>query len=685
MADPKNFPGDYITEGKVVGTAGKPDLDTDDMILVTDEAGNNWALPASFLLQYKLDSQAASAAASGFADVAAAQAAAASGSAGAANDLRRELSVVQLIGPASVIDGPLTAGSATYTFAKPIAVTGKGLRLKYFGKGTGTGYVQIVSRSGTTNTVVSEIAFAITPGAHTVDFPTLEYTAGQFCGYNAGKDLIALADEGGAGFGGYWSGAGHVAPGSSYVDASAGNLDFRMSFELSELAVTDDVVAAIQAQLGKRTDEPLRVGLPVATAPVTGSGLGVDTYVFSTPATATMLLASVSGFSLVAGTYAMRRFTKAGTSFTRVGEDVILTVPTTGVFSVDDVPKLALNAGEYFGIKKLTGSFSLTADSTTPTPYYRGNEAGTSFTAAGTLNTLRFNFGASFVPDTVEGRLALVEAKTAEEPEPAPTVNLLPHATEVFHLVWMLGESHMAGRATTYSSQIPVGRGYCFRRATASIAHLVDPTGNDPQSSGGRGSYGPPIGQTMLDETHGAVGAMIVNSGYGGSRVSQWIDTGAAWVQAKADIDAALPAIKAAKIPIAGVTIAIHIGNNDAAVGTTKALYKTRLTQMINDSRAYLNAGANVPVLLISTSQQANGDYASFITEYQAAQTELTRELANVFIASTVPKYIAERGWYLEAGTAGLHYIQPANDAIGAGIAVAALAFGTGRYPVALD
>lgn len=595
-------------------------------------------------------------------------------------DLRTSLSVRQTIGLSIALVGGNTSGNGTYTFAASIVRSGKGVKVTYFGMAAGTAYLHIANRAGITNTIEREYPFLVQPGEHTVNFPSVAFAPGQYVGYRSPAGLLtALAGSAGNGFDGYWSTSGPVPAGSSYDDASIANADFQMRIELSSLAVTADGVRSIQKQVGDVVPTPQQIGFPSSAALVTGTNVGTSTYVFASPVTEESTLQALEGFSLVPGTYALRRYLRAGTAMTRAGIDVIATITTeNGPFALTEVPELILGAGEYLGIKPITGRFAVNATTDVATPYWAGSADGTSFVGGTPNSSVTLNIRAKLLPRNLTNRVDKLEKRGGGN-----ALSPLTHATEALIAVWSMGESHIAGRGTGFASAIPAGRGYAYRRATTSLALLADPTGNDATATTGtgRGSYGPAIGQTMLDATHGAVGAVIVNSAEGGTRLSEWIDAGPMWSQAKADWNAAMAAAKARKVPVSGVCIVINIGSNDAAVGTSKALYKTRYTNLINAARAYVNAGPNVPVLLVMTNPQRDGNYAVTIAEYQAAIAELSRELAYVFVASSATKYAVERNWFQD----NVHLAQTANDAIGGSIGALAVAFGMGHYPALLD
>lgn len=596
--------------------------------------------------------------------------------------IRVDLAHVEVIGAATVSDKSSSTGAGTVTAGMAITKAGKGLSVEYYGKGTGTAYIQIVSRvaSTSTNTIESEAAISVTPGLHTVELPDLEFEVGDRVGFRSAGGLIAQQAGAGAGFGGVWISASQITAGNSYVDASRSNVDYAIRFELYSETVTgprfDDVNIRVGGDDAQNSYHFLP---PFAGDPGIGSAISGNTFVSALePTDYDRILTRIHGRIRTAGDLALRNYAVAGTAMTRVGADVIATFPSTGYVDTDtdpiELPYFILRAGETVGQKAVTASlYDFIADGNFPTPYFSTAASGASFTA-GTVNNINMlGLGLEFAPLSLSKRVADLEGNSAAA----------FHPTTAFHVIWMLGESHVAGRATSFESAVPVGRGYCYRRATTSIGHLVDPTGNDSTavSGSGRGSWGPPLGQEMLDASHGAVGAMVINSGFGGSVIgTNWGSSGNAWTQAKTDWDTAIAAIKTAKIPIAGVTIVIGIGSNDAAAATAKATFKTGLNDLITRAKAYANAG-DVPVAIVQTGPWIDSGSNAGVPVIQQAQAEIVRETAGVYMATSAPKFAIDYGWMQDDP----HFNQTGNDAIGPAIAEVALARGAGCYPAGLE
>jgi hypothetical protein len=609
-------------------------------------------------------------------DEAATSASSAAASADFAAVVRTDYSHLESIGAADVDDRTGSVSVGTVTFGTAISRSGKGIRVTYFGKGTGTAYIQIASRSGTTTTIIDEVAIDVTPGLHTILLPNLEFAQGDHVGFRSTGGLIAQQAGAGVGFGGVWTTNSQISAGNTYTDATLSNVDYAIRFELLSEGVTAELVGDMNARLGSDDPPVTVVGLPDFAPLGSATAIGSATYVLDQAAPYDMKLTRIREEVRTAGPMALRRYTRSGSDFTRVGSDVNMVFGTTGSIDTTDVPDLIVKKGEYIGIKAVSPmQFDFVANGNYPTPYYSGNSAGTSFTAGAIVNVNQLNASLEFEPVSITDRVGALEESSGAA--------ALSHPTDAVHIVWLLGESHVAGRATSFESNVPVGRGFRFRRADGSIAHLVDPTGNDASatSGSGNGSWGPSIGQAMLDASHGAVGALIVNSGEGGTQVFHWYSSGASWTQAKADWDAAIAAIKAAKIPVAGVTIAIGLGSNDAGDGTAKATFKAGMIDLAERARAYVQAGDHVPVAIVQTGPFADGSFASGVLDCQQAQAEIVREEPDIFMATSAPKFALEKGWFLD----NVHFIQTGNDAIGPGVAAVALAHGAGLYPAGLE
>lgn len=603
------------------------------------------------------------------------------------------IAVQEIIGDTADPLGDLdtTAVLATYTFARPITKSGRGIAFYCYSRlSGGEVFVQLVSRDGTTNTVDWEGSFTLTAGENAVVFPDVDYVAGQHVGLYTPAGRIALTGHIDGNNGGYWSTFSHVTQGNSYTSGTLAAGRFAVRYELLEqaatgprMAVAEEAIRTLEVTVGDSGDDTISIGRPADAVLIDGSDIGVNTYAYVEPAEEPLVLHTLDVFARKAGTMIARVLEEDvdGVTLKRVGPDYEIVIPTTGAQTLTDVPAVPLAPSQRLGFNRGSAIIALNTTGGDSGGIYSGAGNVTSFVKGAINSAAQIQLGWGFKPNGLVPQVAALRQKL-DDLEGGITVDLLPHETRAYHLVWLLGESHVAGRATSFSSSVPAGRGYCYRRATASLGHLEDPTGNDATavSGSGRGSWGPPIGQAMLDATHGAVGAVIVNSGLGSTTVADWGTSGGAWTQAKTDWDNAVAAIKAAKVPIAAVSIVVGIGSNDALAGTDKAIFKAGLLDMIERAQAYVAAGDVVPVGLIMTGPFADGSSATSVRDCQEAQAELARETAGVFIATSAPKFASDYGWFMD----NVHFTQTANDAIAAGAAAFSLARAAG-YPDGLE
>lgn len=605
------------------------------------------------------------------------------------------MTVQQVVGVLEdpLTDGAVAASAGTYTFGRPIAKDGKGIVFNFYSRAAGTVRAQIVSRSGITNTVVRELAVAASAGVNRFAFPEVEYFAGQFVGIRTEGGFVAFTANTDGNNGGFWAGS-QTSEGNSYDDASLGAGEFKVRFELQDQIVTGERVleqeveiAGLRTQIGNDDATSLAIGRPLDATLVDGVNVGNSTYAYVFPAEEALILEEVRAFVRVPGVLKLRVFDDDGANLVRSGDDVEIQFGSSGEHILTNVPGLILRPGQRVGLHRGTCYLATTTDGGDSGGLYIGTGDVTNFAKGGVNSSARIQLSLRFKPYTLTERVAILDRRVEDIEQNGGggggEVDLLPHDTHAFHLVWMLGESHVVGQATTFSSDIPSGRGYRYRRATTSLEHLQDPTGNSGNAivGEGRGSWGPPVGQTLLDMTHGAAGAIIVNSGHGSTTVANWASAGGAWTQAKADWDSAIAAIKAAKLPVSGVSVVVGIGSNDAYAGTSKAAFKAGLLDLIERARAYVAAGDAVPVSLVMTGPFANGDHAAAVLDCQQAQAELARGEPGIFMATSAPKFAHELGWFMD----NVHFNQTANMAIGPAIAVVALTYGAGLYPAGLE
>jgi hypothetical protein len=246
-----------------------------------------------------------------------------------------------------------------------------------------------------------------------------------------------------------------------------------------------------------------------------------------------------------------------------------------------------------------------------------------------------------------------------------------------FHAHFVLGESHAAGVPTTLSpSEIDTGFGYCYRRATTDLGHLEDPTGNSATAiaGDGRGSMFTSFGAQFLRQTNNAQGALIVNSGEGGTTATtHWATAGSAWLQAVTDWGNAISAAETDELIITGKSISIILGSNDASISTTKSAFKAAIIDLISRARTTVGGGDDVPVILMKTGSYDDGSYATEVAYIQEAQEEIVAEESNVYMGYSA-EFAVSRSQMID----NVHMSQTFNEMCGASLALPALAHGSG-------
>lgn len=575
--------------------------------------------------------------------------------------------ILQAIGSpdADLVASGSSASSATYVFATTLTTDGTSMRHTCYANGPGTIAIKIATKSGDDFTITQSVDVAVTAGFN-VNIIDITYSEGDSVGVYAPTGVLAITAGTDPSAGGYYSAGGaNVAVSGSFTDASASNIIFHQRFEpvsvtdtgVSLRAATARILANEQA-LGTSAASDIEVGRPVGDTLVTGSSAGSSYYVFQEPATVDSIINTFSIYATADGVIELSAWADATL------QRVVYLPVTTGLNEFTDVG-LVVKQGETLALRRNTAGIAFnTASGGDETPY----KSATVPTGplGGLVSTHRFEFTAVMEEHGVSQRMTAREGRDT----------LLFNRTDTFHLVWMLGESHVAGRGTQLSYlTVPAGRGYCYRRAAGDMEHLEDPTGNDATAvdSTGKGSMGPAIGRAMLDMSFGAVGAAIVNSGEGGTRIgTNWATAGGSWTQAQADLADAISDMDALDKALTGATILIEIGSNDASSATAKATFKAGVIDLI--SRARTELGSKVPVVLIPTGPFADGSSASAVADIQAAQHEIAEEEAGVYLATAATEYLAENSWFLD----NVHRTQEANDRIGAAVGATAMSVGAG-------
>lgn len=603
------------------------------------------------------------------------------------------LGVAQTMGYAGALAVSTNGSAGTYAMATPLAQNGRGIRYRYRSNVVGTLWLQILDRSGDTFTVAKERQIAVSAtGEQAAEVLDLTYTAGQYLGVRVSATGVLAVVAGVDPDGGWYYTNAQVPQGGSFVDASATTTTrINHGVELMQQSVTADrfepveqATAALSASV-----PPLEVSAAMLTGPQqvigyegalpagapNGSG---GTYSFMKPIASSGRGIRYRYLANVAGTVRVQLQSKAGDTVTVLEErPVVIAGPGEGVA---EFPGWEYTAGQFMGVRISAAGVLAAQGAVDPDGGWLYTNAqiaaGGSFVDAEASTTVRVAHSIELREQVVTGpRFLALEAAVDEADPPGDAV--------AFHVHLVLGESHAAGATTTLSAiEVPVGRGYSYRKATESLAQLKDPTGNTATSAGppGRGSMFPAFGAQVLKQTGNKVGAIIVNCGVGGTTAgTHWGASGSSWLAAVDDWGNALAAIRAAGLIVSGVSVSIILGSNDAAAGTTPADFKTQMLSLIARARTLVDAGARVPVVLMETGPYNDGTYASQVAAIQQVQAEIVRDEPDVFLGYSA-RYAVARGQMIDA----VHMNQQFNDDCGAALAAAAGPHGVGHRPFGL-
>lgn len=589
------------------------------------------------------------------------------------SELRDSLfAVEQAIGcPDADMDaGTGSAGAGTYCFSTPIGEAGGDFTFTCYATGAGTIDLRFMSRSGDVFTVEASRQITVEVGVNTFNFDDLPYSSGWFAGFSVNSNRIGIE----AGTDGYYSATGVIVDtGQTFTDSTASVIQFKARFDFTKQYATGpltkqayDDIEELQNFVGVGDGAEQIIGLPDGVTLATGSGIGGSYYIFEGEADVDRYLNELDVWATQAGVIQVQAWSVDGGGDVTLERQVGVTVEV-GLNQITDVG-LEVKAGERVGFFRGTGGVALNSAGSYPTSHR--SILSTSGTPSPVNSSLRFEFRATLGLNSLDVRVIRLEGVDADT-----DAGLL--STHTYHALWMLGESHVAGRATTLSDAvIPTGKGYAYRRASGAMAHLQDPTGNDSTaiSGEGRGSWGPRMGRMLLDMTHGAIGAAVVNSGLGSSYIgSHWASGGAGWTQAVTDWATAKTQMDTLNRSLAGASVMIAIGSNDAAAGTSKATFKADFLDLI--SRVRVELGYDVPILILPTGPFANGDHATEVAYIQAAQHEIAKETAGCYIVTTATEYASDNGWFMD----NVHFTQTGNEAIGAAAGALSFAVGSGN------
>jgi len=398
-------------------------------------------------------------------------------------------------------------------------------------------------------------------------------------------------------------------------------------------------------------------------------------WVFSNPLDISndRIITEISLRSEAAGRISVASWVKSGDIFTKqasVSVDVVEGVQT--VYLKGGFP---VAAGQLVGFYNTSGTltFGTGVSGTIPDwgTYYSGTggevDTFTDATASGIVS-FRIRFGHVASLDDID-KLAIAEGTRANN-----RIDLLAQenwrGTKQFILVWAVGQSNGAGRGTSLSEYtIEAGRGYKWDDAGAALADLADPTGNDTQAvTNGYASFGPSLGYSVLDQSSGAVGVIIVNSCVGGTSIGgNWGDGDATWNAAKTMFDAAIAAINTAGHDIIGCIGAISLGEQDASLGTTEVTFEAGLLDLWSRMQTHTGMGDRFSLLMAQTGQLTTGDTAAY-QAIRKAQADVARGNSGVIMAHSRAKQFPGGGLMEDT----VHYSTVGLDEIGWALGFAA-------------
>lgn len=584
------------------------------------------------------------------------------------------LSITKAVGYlGSIPDGTTAATTGTFAMTTPIEGSGTGARFHYFGRGTGTVYALILSRSGNTMTVEDEVAISVTPGEHVVDLPTLEYSAGQFFGWRGPNGLLAVTP--GVPEQGFrlWATSSLITEGNTYSAPTSSQAVPHFRFEITWQVVTGEAFAGLSdAALGAALqtgviapDEHLigREGAPVTSS----SGVGGSTYVYRDPAPYDMVLKRVDGYILTAGSMVLKAFDGDPELLVQNGEDQALTWDGTGLQSSLPAAPFFLRAGQRLGFYRGGASIAVNAG---------GPDSGGVYFASGNVSTLtspslnaaaRIELSFEFDQLTLEERVSILEGGSTQwEP------------TSGFIIALIAGQSNAAGRGLAESAyEIEEGRGYHWSGPDAELVHLEDPTGNDSIALTGRASIGPSLAHAVLAATNGRIGVILVNAAVGSSSITSWLSGETNWTAASGMWNAAIADAVAKKLPIVGCCGLWLQGEQDTLTDMSAATYKGHLASVLDNLSALTGCGDQAR--MIGAMVGANTDPGEDVryARIQSGQMALTREDARFILGHTGARFFRDRAMMQDT----VHYTTPGYDEIGSALSTALLAHALGRIP----
>lgn len=343
----------------------------------------------------------------------------------------------QVIGRAVALVNAAGAVAGTRVMAVPAAQNSVAKKMRLYASTAGTVKLRAFTKSGTTFAQVGidyPVAVSVGEAEYDIAVPLL---AGQHIGFyvpTGAQDYVSgvTVDEDD---GGYYATTGDS---TGFTAAITRTVQLQISFDIQYLAVTKDRVDNVEATANNASaiasanldkvavfegalTQLVTIGR-ASTPTSTGSGAGNFTYAFNEPLAAGGALEVFEVFVTGSGaaSFKLRRFTKAGSIFTQVGADKVLSLDpglnTVGGEALADWP---VSAGEYLGFYAPLNRLSYTTNTSESGGWWAGSGDLTTFTDDTLVTSLRleaaFHVRERLIPETaaLAGRVDAVEDTTA--------------------------------------------------------------------------------------------------------------------------------------------------------------------------------------------------------------------------------------------------------------------------------
>jgi hypothetical protein len=468
-------------------------------------------------------------------------------------------------------------------------------------------------------------------------------------------------------------------PAASSLAATVKRNDAALTTLTPAVAVATERASAASARMETLGGQSQILGAPSpAQGDTTALASSQITYAWAEPVARRSRVKRLRGYAYQSP-ISVAVYTVAGGAFTRQVVHSISVAPQAW-FDLDAAAiRAAVGAdivaepGQLVGVYCRTYRTPVGAD-IPATPYY--SLSGASGTLPSLVTSLRVEVQTemeSLVSDTDPVVQRAVALATQVTPGYQPTVGYI--------LVWGIGQSNLAGRATSASAYvIEAGRSYKWSPADAALVTLVEPTGTDATALTGRTGIGSAMAKSVLDATGGRIGVIFVNSAVGGTRIdTNWASGGSSWTAAQAMWDAALSDIAAKRLNIVGSAVAFIQGESNGDVGTSGADYKSAFADL--RSRILAKMGSpRIPIIMSQIGVDRDATDPLPYAVIRQAQAEIVRDTDGVFMAASSAKFFKDRSLMMDQ----FHYTSLAYDELGNAMGEGVLARGMGMRPAGL-